>query len=254
MIKLILCGCMGRMGRAVRTAAENDPDCEIVAGVDTAGSGEGLTFPAYSAIGGCEMPADVVIDFSAADALDDLLRYGTGAGVPLVLCATGLSPEQQSAIRAASEQIAVFQSANMSLGINLIIHMMNRAARFLYDAHFDVEIIEKHHNQKLDAPSGTALMLAGAVSDALGGGMNYVYDRSHTRAKRDRREIGIQALRGGTIVGEHTVTFAGRDEVIAFTHTAQSREVFAVGALKAASFIKGKPPGLYDMQDLIGAV
>lgn len=254
MTKIILNGCLGRMGRVVRALVEEDPSCEIVAGIDTASIGAALTFPTYSEFTGCDMPADVVIDFSGIGAMHGLLQYGVQKHIPLVICTTGLTPEIMSDIREVSREVAVFQSANLSLGINLITNMLNRAAKLLCDANFDVEIIEKHHNRKLDAPSGTALMLADAINRATGGGMDYIYDRTDRREKRGKNELGIHALRGGTIVGEHSVVFAGCDEVVEFTHIAQSREVFAVGAVKAAVFLKGKPPGLYDMQDLINAL
>ncbi|MDR1664137.1 MAG: 4-hydroxy-tetrahydrodipicolinate reductase [Clostridiales bacterium] len=254
MTKIILNGYLGRMGKVVRGLVEKDPACEIVAGIDTSAIGEGLTFPAYPDFSSCDMPADVVVDFSGVSALRGMLMFGVEKRVPMVICTTGLSRDDEEEIRAASEKVAVFRSANMSLGINLIRNMLDRAAKLLYDARFDVEIIECHHNQKLDAPSGTALLLADAVNAALDGKMEYVYDRSERREKRPRNEIGLHALRGGTVVGEHSVVFAGQDEVITLKHEAHSREIFAVGALKAAAFIKGKPPGLYDMQDLINAL
>lgn len=254
MTKIILNGCLGRMGRVVRDWVENDPDFEIVAGVDTASIGDGLTFPTYPEMASCDMPADVVIDFSGIGAMHGLLQFGVERKIPLVVCTTGLTPDHLNDMRDASEHVAVFRSANMSLGVNLLTNMLERASKLLYDAHFDIEIIEKHHNQKLDAPSGTALMMADAVNQALGGGMEYIHDRTARREKRPRNEIGLHSLRGGTVVGEHSVVYAGRDEVIEFTHIAQSREVFAVGAVKAAAFMKNKPPGLYDMQDLINAL
>jgi 4-hydroxy-tetrahydrodipicolinate reductase len=192
-----------------------------------------------------------VVDFSGLSALRSLLEFGVERRIPLVICTTGLSPEDSAAVKNASEKVAVFQSANMSLGVNLLVNLLGRASRLLYDSGFDIEIEERHHNQKLDAPSGTALMLADSVNHALGGGMEYTRDRSGRREKRGRKEIGLTALRGGTIVGEHAVLFAGQDEIIEFKHGAYSREVFAVGALKAAQFMKGKPPGRYDMQDMI---
>lgn len=254
MTKIILNGCLGRMGRVVRELLKDDPFCEIVAGIDTATIGEGLTFPTYSELSVCEMPADVVIDFSGISAIHGLLAYGTTQKIPLVICSTGLSPELLKDVQDASKEVGIFQSANMSLGINLMAHMLEKASRLLYEARFDIEIIEKHHNQKLDAPSGTALMLAQSINEALDGELNLTYHRAGQMAKRDRNELGIHALRGGTIVGEHSVIFAGQDEVIEFKHNAHSREVFAVGAVKAAAFMKGKPPGLYNMQDLINAI
>jgi 4-hydroxy-tetrahydrodipicolinate reductase len=224
---------------------------EIVAGIDIAQKGEGMTFPTYSDILSCEMPADVVVDFTDINGIRALCEFGKTRGLPLVICTTGLTEENWADIRAAAEQTAVFQSPNMSLGINLLSNMLERAAKLLYDSGFDIEITERHHNQKLDAPSGTALVLAETANNALGGKLRVVTDRSDTRAKRGRDEIGVHALRGGTIVGEHSIVFAGQDEVIEFSHYTYSREIFAVGAVKAALFVKDKPPGIYSMQDLI---
>jgi 4-hydroxy-tetrahydrodipicolinate reductase len=242
------------MGSVVRKLLTDNRTVEIVAGVDTATVGEGLTFPTFPEVGHCDMPADVVVDFSGVSAIQSLLEYGVKKKIPLVICTTGYPSQIVSEIRAASEKVAIFQSANMSLGINLINHMLHKASRLLYDAQFDIEIIEKHHNKKIDAPSGTALMLADSVNAALDGKMRYVHDRSLVRTQRERDELGLHALRGGTIVGEHSVVYAGQDEVLEFKHAAHSRDVFAVGAVKAAVYIKGKPPGLYTMQDLIEAL
>jgi 4-hydroxy-tetrahydrodipicolinate reductase len=242
------------MGKVVRKVVKQDAATEIVAGVDTAMEGDGFTFPSFTEIAHCDMPADVVVDFSGVSAIHSLLEYGMAKHIPLVICTTGFPAEINDEIQTVSKKIAIFQSANMSLGINLLKNMLTRAAKLLYDAKFDVEIVERHHNQKLDAPSGTALMLAESVNQALGGNMRVVNDRGAARAKRGRDEIGLHALRGGTIVGEHAIVFAGQDEVVEFSHAAYSRDVFAVGAVKAAQFIKGKPPGLYTMQDLIDAL
>jgi 4-hydroxy-tetrahydrodipicolinate reductase len=239
------------MGKVVRSIIDSDPETEIVAGVDTATVGDGFTFPSFTEVGHCDMPADVVLDFSGVGAINSLLEYSEKKKIPLVICTTGFPAAVQDEIRAASKKNALFMSANMSLGINFITHMLGKAAKLLYNAGFDIEIIEKHHNKKLDAPSGTALMLAESVNHALGNKLTFKHDRSKTREKRGRDELGIHALRGGTIVGEHAVVFAGQDEVLEITHAAHSREVFAVGAVKAAQFIKDKPPGLYTMQDLI---
>ena len=257
MYKIIVCGCFGRMGSAVCRLASQSPDIEIVAGVDVMPPEGGLAYPIYTDITQCETPADAAICFyppSATADIEILLEYCAKRQTPLVLCTTGLPHDVIAEVKAAAENIAVFQSANMSLGINLLVNMLDRAAKLLYDTDFDIEIIEKHHNKKLDAPSGTAYMLADAVNQALDGKMAYNHDRSQSREERSRNEIGIHAIRGGSIVGEHNVIFAGQDESIEFTHIAQSRDVFAVGALKAARFIKGKPPGLYDMQDLINSM
>jgi len=254
MTRIILNGYMGKMGRAVLRLAETHPRCEIVGGVDVVGTSNGLAFPTYGDIHHCERAADAVVDFSVVEAVPALLAFGIARQIPLVLCTTGLPAALLDEIRAASQKVAIFQSANMSLGINLLCNTLRRTAKLLQEAQFDIEIIEKHHNQKLDAPSGTALMLADTINQALESPLQCVYDRSGALQKRSAQEIGIHALRGGTIVGEHTVLFAGTDEVLEFTHIAQSKEVFAVGALNAAQFIKGKPPGLYTMQDLIESV
>ena len=251
MTKIILNGCLGKLGSAIRTLASQDKHCEIVGGIDVAGSGNGLTFPTYSNLENCNCSADVIVDCSVVESLPGLLKFAVDRKTPLVICTTGLSKEQTEEIKAASEKAAIMLSANMSLGINLLISMVQQAAKLLSDSNFDIEIIEKHHNEKVDAPSGTALVLADAINAALLNQMNYVYDRSQERKKRDAKEIGIHALRGGTIVGEHSVVFAGTDEVIEFKHQALSKEVFAVGALRAARFIHGKPAGFYTMQDVI---
>ena len=254
MTKIILNGCMGRLSSAICTLAQSDEHCEIVSGIDIVGSGNGLTFPTYPDLSHCDMDADVVVDCSVVEALSTLLNFGVERQIPLVICTTGLSQAQLTKVQTASEKVAILQSANMSLGINLLVNMVGKAAKLLSDSQFDIEIIEKHHNQKLDAPSGTALALANSINAALDNKMEYIYDRSQVRKKREAKEIGIHALRGGTIVGEHSVVFAGCDEIIEFKHQALSKEVFAVGALKAARFMKGKSPGLYTMQDIIDSV
>ena len=254
MTKIILNGCMGKLCSAIRVLAENDEHCEIVSGIDIVGSGNGLTFPTYSDLSLCDRDADVVVDCSVVDTIPSLLKFGVERQIPLVICTTGLPQEMMTAVRDASNKVAILQSANMSLGINLLVNMVARAAKLLDGSQFDIEIIEKHHNQKVDAPSGTALALADAINTSLDNKMEYVYDRSQALKKREAKEIGIHALRGGTIVGEHSVVFAGCDEVIEFNHQVLSKEVFAVGALKAARFIHGKPPGLYTMQDIIDAI
>ena len=257
MTRIILCGCFGRLGSAICRLAAPNPDIEIIAGVDILPPSGGLVYPIYPDINLCQTPADVVICCvppSATADMEALLVYCANKQIPLVLCTTGLPAGILESIRQTANKVAVFQSANMSLGINLLANMLSRAAKLLYDVGFDIEILEKHHNQKLDAPSGTAYLLADAVNQALDGQMTYVYDRSKTSGKRSRDEIGIHAVRGGSIVGEHSVIFAGQDEVIEFTHEAGSRDVFAVGAIKAALFMKDKPPGLYTMQELINSI
>ena len=198
------------------------------------------------------MQADVVVDFASARAVDGLLDYCESHGVPLVLCTTGLSEEQILRVGAAAEKTAILRSANMSLGVNLLMKLVQDAVRVLAGTGFDIEIVEKHHRRKKDAPSGTALALADSINTAMEDKYRYTYDRSDRSAPRDPGEIGISAVRGGTIVGEHDVIFAGTDEVITFSHTAYSRAIFAKGALSAAKFLAGKGPGLYDMADVVG--
>ena len=197
------------------------------------------------------MEADAVIDFSSPVALNDILSVGIEKNLPLVLCTTGYSEEQLAKINEASKKVAILRSANMSLGINLLLGLVQAAAKVLSDANFDIELVEKHHNQKVDAPSGTALALADAINEALNNEYNYKYDRSAERVKRDKKEIGISAVRGGTIVGEHEVIFAGTDEVIEFKHTAYSKAIFGKGAVSAAKYLAGKPAGMYSMKDVI---
>ena len=252
--KIILHGCMGKLGSAIHQLALKEKHAEIVCGVDILGSGDGLAFPTYSDISHCDRDADVVVDCSVVEAVLPLLEFGTSRKVPLVICTTGLSQEQIDKVKQASEKVAVLLSANMSLGINLLVNLVQRVSRLLTDSSFDIEIIEKHHNQKVDAPSGTALALADAINLSLDKQYEYVYDRTAERKKRNAKEIGIHTIRGGTIVGEHSVIYAGTDEIIELKHQALSKEVFAVGAMKAAQFLRGKPPGFYTMQDIIDEV
>lgn len=250
MTKIIMCGCNGKMGRVISQLVKEDAGAEIVAGVDI--SGEQLdSYPVFKTITECNVKADVVIDFSAPAALSDILSVGIAKQLPLVLCTTGYTEEQVAKIKEASEKVAVLRSANMSLGVNLLLNLVQAAAKVLAAADFDIELVEKHHNQKVDAPSGTALALADAINEALNNEYTYKYDRSTERAKRDKKEIGISAVRGGSIVGEHEVIFAGTDEVIEFKHTAYSKAIFGKGAVSAAKFLAGKSAGLYSMQDVI---
>lgn len=249
MLKLMLVGALGRMGRAVAAAAAEREDCTILCGVDREAS-ETLAFPVYSSFDDVQEQADCIIDFSNPGALPGLLDYALRTGTPAVIATTGLSAQQIDSIRAASEKVPLFFSANMSLGVNLLAALAKKAAEILGDS-FDIEIIEKHHNRKLDAPSGTALMLASALEEGLSYSPEYTYDRHAVRKQRDPHEIGIHAIRGGTIVGEHEILFAGRDEMVTLSHTALSREVFAVGALNAALFLPGQAPGLYSMKELV---
>lgn len=250
MIRVIMHGCNGKMGRMITGLVKEDDGLEIVAGVD-AFTGIPNEYPVFESIDVCEVEADVVIDFSNAGAVDSLLDYCVRTQTPVVLCTTGLSEEQLARVEDAAKKVAVLKSANMSLGINLLLKLLQNATKVLGPAGYDIEIVEKHHNQKLDAPSGTALALADSINESADNAYTYVYDRSQVRQKRDAKEIGISAVRGGTIVGEHEVLYAGTDEVIEFKHTAYSRGVFGKGAVEAAKFLAGKPAGRYDMSDVI---
>ena len=252
MTRIIMHGCNGRMGQVISEIVENDADARIVAGVDVYNEQKN-DYPVYSSMDECRVEADVVIDFSNAQAVDGLLAYCEEKQLPVVLCTTGLSQEQMEHATAASAKTAVLKSANMSLGINTLMELLQKAVKVLAGAGFDIEIVEKHHNQKLDAPSGTALALADAMNEVMDDAYEYKYDRSQERKKREKKEIGISAVRGGTIVGEHEVIFAGCDEVIEFKHTAYSKAIFGKGAVEAAKFLKGKPAGMYDMKDVIAA-
>jgi len=251
MTRIIMHGCNGKMGQMITNLLEGDENAQIVAGVDPFDDGHNK-YPVFPSIDSCVVKADVIIDFTSAKAVDKLLEFSAKNKVPVVVCTTGLSDEQIERINETSKQVAVLKSANMSLGINTLFKLLAQAAKVFNPAGFDVEIVEKHHNQKLDAPSGTALALADSIKDVLPDGYYYKYDRSQERRKRDPKEIGISAVRGGTIVGEHEVIFAGEDEVIEFKHTAYSKAVFAKGAIEAAKFLAGKPAGMYDMSDVIG--
>ena len=251
MINVILHGCCGHMGHVVADLIAADPALTIAAGIDAV-PGDGLPFPVYTDKEKCTENADVVIDFSNARAVDSLLDFCVRRGLPLVLCTTGLTPEQLENVKEASGKIAILRSANMSLGINLIMKLAAEAAKTLYSAGFDIEIEEMHHRRKVDAPSGTALLLADSIKNALEEDIPYVYDRSGRSMARPAAEIGISSLRGGTVVGEHEVVFAGQDEVIRISHSAFSRSIFGKGAVSAAKFLAGKPAGLYTMSDVIG--
>ena len=250
MVKILMHGCNGKMGRMITEIVKNEEDAVIAAGVDKF-TGIPNDYPVFEEIAQCDVDVDVVIDFSNAGAVDELLDYCVEKNLPVVLCTTGLSDEQLKKVEECSEKIAVLKSANMSMGINLLLKLLKDAAKVLAPAGYDIELVEKHHNQKLDAPSGTALALADSINEAMGNEYEYVYDRSQVRKKRDTKEIGISAVRAGTIVGEHEVIFAGTDEVIEFKHTAYSRSVFAKGAVEAGKFLAGQPAGMYDMGDVI---
>lgn len=249
MTNIIMHGCGGKMGHVVAELAKNDDSCQIVAGIDP--TTPQLDFPVFASPADCTVDADVIIDFSTASAVPALLDFAKEKQIPLVLCTTALSDETIAQMEEASKSVAVLKSANMSIGVNLLLDLVARASQILYDANFDIEIVEKHHNLKIDAPSGTAMALADAINQAMDEKFHYVYDRSQKREKRERTEIGIHAIRGGNIVGEHDVIFAGRDEVITLSHHASSREVFAVGAIKAAKFLAGQKPGMYSMKEVL---
>jgi 4-hydroxy-tetrahydrodipicolinate reductase len=250
MVKVIMHGCNGKMGQVITKIAAEDEGLEIVAGIDKY-TGLTNTYPVFANVKDCDVEADVVIDFSNASAVDELLEYCVEKQVPVVLCTTGLSEEQLEKVEEASEKVAVLKSANMSLGVNLLLKLLKDATKVLAPAGFDIEIVEKHHNQKVDAPSGTALALADSINEELNNEYDYKFDRSTERKKRNKKEIGVVAVRGGTIVGEHEVIYAGNDEVIEFKHSAYSKAVFAKGAVEAARFLAGKEAGRYDMSDVI---
>ena len=250
MVKFIMHGCNGAMGQVISRLAKEDPEVEIVAGVDlndTVDNG----YPVFTNIQDCDVKADVIIDFSVAKAVDAVIDYAVERKIPLVLCTTGLSKEQIAKVEEASKKVAILRSANMSLGVNTVFKLAALGAQVLANAGYDIEIVEKHHNLKLDAPSGTALAIADAMNEVLNQEYIYKLDRSQERARRTKKEIGIQAVRGGNIVGEHEVFFCGPDEVIEIKHTAYSKGIFGKGALAAAAFLKDKEPRMYAMRDVI---
>lgn len=251
MIRVILHGCNGVMGQVVTGMIAEDPALEVVAGIDIYNVQKN-DYPVFAAPSECDVDADVIIDFSSAKAADALLDFVEEKKIPVVLCSTGLSEEQLARLEEVSSKAAVLRSANMSLGINLLFKVLKMMAPVLAEEGFDIEILDKHHNRKLDAPSGTAIALADAINQAMEEPYSYTFDRSAVRRKRDPKEIGFAAVRGGNIVGEHDVIFAGTDEVITVSHQASSRAIFAKGAVAAAKFLAGKPAGRYDMKDVIG--
>lgn len=251
MIKLIMHGCNGVMGQTISKIVEETEGVVMAAGVDRVDEGKN-DYPVFTDLKECDVEADAIIDFSAAPAVDGLLDYAVERQIPVVVCTTGLTDEQLVKLEEASKKVAILRSANMSLGVNTLLKLLHTAAKVLAQAGFDIDIVEKHHRRKLDAPSGTAIALADAVNEALQNEYEYVYDRSERRMQRPKKEIGISAVRGGTIVGEHEVIFAGQDEVIEFKHTAYSRAIFGKGAVSAALFLAGKPAGLYNMSHVIG--
>ncbi len=247
MTNIILVGCGGKMGRKIAECVSQRDDCRIVAGVDI--NGGAFDFPVFKRIGDVKA-ADVIIDFSHPSSLPDILEYSVSNRIPAVIATTGLSDADILNIKEAAKLAPIFFTFNMSLGVNLLASLAKTASKVLGDG-FDIEIVEKHHNQKIDAPSGTAIMLGNAINEENGGKYEFVYDRHTERKKRDKNEIGFSSIRGGNIVGEHDVIFAGEDEVITLSHSAYSKAVFAVGAINAALFLKDKAAGLYDMADLV---
>ena len=248
MIDVILVGSGGKMGKFIASSAKADGNINIVAGVDKFNHGE--SFPVFSKFSDINVKSNMIIDFSNPILLDDMLDFAIKNNMPIVIATTGYSEAQTEKIKEAAKKIPVFFTFNMSIGVNLICSLAKKAATILGND-FDVEIIEKHHNQKIDAPSGTAIMLGNAVNEVFEDKMNYEYDRHSKRQKRTKNEIGIHSVRGGTIVGEHDVIFAGHDEVITISHSAYSKEVFAAGAIKAAKFLFNKPVGIYDMNSIM---
>lgn len=250
MTRIIMHGCNGHMGRVITDLVSKDDECKIVAGIDPFDDGHN-DYPVFASVNDCDVEADVIIDFAAAKAEDALLDYCEKKQIPVVVCTTGLTDEQIEHVRKTACKVAVLKSANMSLGINMLMKLLQDATKILAPAGFDVEIVEKHHNKKVDAPSGTAKMIANAINKELDDSMEFNYGRSGNDAKRKEKEIGIHAIRGGTIPGEHTVIFAGLDEIVEIKHTALSKKVFAQGSIKAAQYILNKENGLYDMNNLI---
>ena len=250
MVKIIMNGCNGRMGRIITELVSKEENVEIVAGVDVY-TGVENKYSVFTSIEECDVKADVIVDFSLPTGTDKVLDYAVKTGTPVVLCTTGLSDEQIVRVKEVSEKVAILRSANMSVGVNLILKVLHDVAPQLAAAGFDIEIVEKHHNQKKDAPSGTAIALADAINDSLNNEYEYAYDRSRRSESRPVKEIGISAVRGGTIPGDHDVIFAGQDEVITFSHRAYSRAIFGKGAITAAKFLAGKNPGLYSMADAL---
>ena len=251
MINILMSGCNGKMGQVITRLSEQYSDLKIAAGFDIFDNGKN-SYPVFSSLEQCQESIDVIIDFSNPDALENIMKFAVERKLPIIVATTGISQNQKKLLESASRIIPVFFSVNMSLGVNLIIDLVRKAAKIL-EPSFDIEIIEKHHNQKLDAPSGTALAIADAINSSLEQKQEFVYDRHSRRKKRSKSEIGIHAVRGGTIVGEHSIIFAGNDEVIEINHSAMSKDIFATGALRAAKFLYRKAPGMYDMNDLIMA-
>ncbi len=253
MINVLLSGCNGKMGQVITRLAENFDGLKIAAGSDI-NNNINNPYPVFTDLRECNVKVDVIIDFSNPKAFGGLIEFAQQRKIPVIVCTTGLSSDQINVLKKeVSKNIPVFYSANMSLGVNLLIDLAKKAAKVL-EGQFDIEIVEKHHNQKIDAPSGTALAIAEAINETLEDKCEYTYDRHSRMKKRGKQEIGIHAVRGGTIVGDHSVIFAGNDEIIEINHTATSKEIFGVGALKASLFLWDKAPGLYSMTDLIAEI
>lgn len=251
MVRAIMHGCNGFMGKVITELVAEDPEIEIVAGIDLFDEVR-YGYPVFKYAADCDVEADVIIDFSSAKATDALLEFAVAKQIPAVLCSTGLSEEQLQKVKEASEKVAILKSANMSLGVNTLFKVLKMVAPILAGEGFDMEIVEKHHRRKVDAPSGTAIALADAINESLDNAYNLKFDRTAERKPRDPKDIGFAVVRGGTIVGEHDVIFAGTDEVITISHSAASRTIFAKGAIAGAKYLAGKPAGHYDMQDVIG--
>lgn len=249
MTNIAISGANGKMGKTIYNCIKERDNCKVVAGIDIY-TEQYADFPIVDSPAKLPVKPDVIIDFSNPSSLDGLLDYCLSTGTPIVVGSTGYSDEQIQQIKSAAEQIPVFFTFNMSIGINLLVNLAKKAASVLGDQ-FDIEIVEKHHNQKIDAPSGTAIMLANAINETLDNSRHYVYDRHSRRQKREKSEIGMHSIRGGTIVGEHDIIFAGNDEVITLSHSASSKAVFAEGSVNAAVYLKDQKPGLYDMQMLV---
>ena len=250
MVRMIMHGCNGAMGQVITGLVSQMEDIAIVAGIDMADNKQN-EYPVFTSLEDCDVAADVIVDFASVKAVDHLLDYCAAKKLPVVVCTTGLSEEQTAKVAETAKEVAVLRSANMSLGVNLLLKLVAEAAKTLAAAGFDMEIVEKHHNQKVDAPSGTALMIADAINAEAGNSYEYVYDRSQVRQKRGAKELGISSVRGGGIVGEHDVLFCGPEEVLTLSHSAGSRGVFADGAVQAALYVAGREPGYYTMTDLL---
>ncbi len=248
MLKILLSGVTGAMGQVLDQVIGADPQCTIVAGFDNKPAKR--DYPVYTDLTQCQEVADVIIDFSHFSAFDTIFDYACQTKTPIVVATTGLSDENMVAMKAAAKDLPIFKTANMSLGINVLAKALREMAGAL-ESGFDIEIIEKHHNKKVDAPSGTALLLADAINDGLENKKEYTYGREGRSCKRTENELGIHAIRGGTIPGEHSVLFAGNDEIIEIKHTALSKKVFANGAVEAAKFLVDQEAGLFSMEDVI---